>query len=237
MGTVAAGLICVLLQVGCASPAGRKAIPGRETCAVLDSLYRSSGFEKVIIMAGRATFDVEQYRVRGQFNLLAQANGDMGFEFSSGSLLGGQREDISISIVEGVIRVLDRERMKFYEREEVDVMLQDALDLDISAQEIVAIVLGALPPCNNLKNKKIHTSNSGEVVFSGRLADRQVRVVFDPEERRLRSLHWPVYFSTGEVDRLEASYLWAPSGSENQGLEEIVLLIEDRRWRIKLAAN
>ncbi len=234
---VAVGVFCILSLPCCTSLRSRQAVGGPAACVKLDSLYKRSGFEAPMTMAGKATFDIEQYRVRGQFNLLTDAGGRVGFEFSSSSLFGSRREEISLSIVEGTIRVLDRERGEYYEGEEVDVLLRTNLEMDIDAVEILKLVLGTMPSCSSLEQLMFRPKGNGDVLFASRVSDQPVNMTFGGERRKLVALEWPVRFEGGDTDRLRVEYLWEMSATGNSRLKELILRIEEKGWRIKLRAE
>ena len=91
---------------------------GEAACARADSFFATT-LPRPATMSGRATFDVDSYRVRGHFRLELAASGDAVLEFSGSTLLGGHREDAVISLSSDTLRVLDRERGRYYEGEEV----------------------------------------------------------------------------------------------------------------------
>jgi hypothetical protein len=228
------GIFFLLIAMGCATQSGKQALGEADPCSMLDSLYTSSGFESALAMTGKITFDVEQYRIRGQFTLAANPNGEMNFEFSNSTLFGNQHEDISMSIADGAVRVLDRERAKYYEGEDVDAALMEMVGLNLDVREIVSLVLGTMPPCDNLQGKTISLSRSGEIVFASRALDEDARIVFDEGKRRIRRLEWPLSFTEGKISRLQVEYTWEPSEDGSPILERLVLSVPEKGWRIKL---
>ncbi|MFH1754225.1 MAG: hypothetical protein ABIA59_00850 [Candidatus Latescibacterota bacterium] len=230
------GFFCVLLAMSCAPSGGRRSLHEPDPCAMLDSLYQSSGFESAMSMTGKITFDVEQYRIRGQFALTAHLGGDVAFEFSNSALFGSQHEDIAMSIADGVVRALDRERGRYYEGAQVDEQLIDMIGLDLDVREMISLILGAPPDCGGLQDTKISLSRSGEVIFDACAGEGDVRIVFDEEKRRIRRLEWPVRFDNGHSSRLTAEYLWEESGRSTPVLARLVLLVEEKNWRIKLVS-
>jgi hypothetical protein len=228
------GIFCSLIVMGCTAQGQKHAFAETDPCVTLDSLYASSGFESPLSMTGRITFDVEQYRIRGQFTLTADADGEMGFDFSSSVMFGSRHEDISMSMVGGIIRVLDRERGLYYEGEEVNEKLREMLGLNLEVSEIISLVLGALPPCGDLQDKKINLSRSGEVVFTSQLSHRDVRIVFDAERRAIRKFKWPLAFDSGKATPLDVDYTWEQVGGEGRELRRLVLYVPEKGWRIKL---
>ncbi len=230
------GLLGSLIVVGCATQGRKPAIGETDPCRTLDSLYESSGFEKTVSMSGKITFDVEQYRIRGQFTLTANPSGGMGFDFSTSALFGNQHEDISMSTAGGVVRVLDRERGRYYEGEEVDELLKEMVGLDLDVGEIVSLVLGAMPPCGDLQEKRISLSRNGDVVFASRSLDEGVRIVFGGERRTIRKIEWPISFADGKITPLLADYDWENDDGGNRLLKRLVLSVSEKGWRIKLVS-
>jgi hypothetical protein len=229
-------LLCSLIIMGCAGRGRKHALEGADPCATLDSLYASAGFESPLSMTGKITFDVEQYRIRGQFTLTADPQGEMGFDFSSSVLFGSRHEDISMSITGGVVRVLDRERGMYYEAEEVDAQLTEMIGLKLDVGEIIPLVLGAPPPCGNLQDKDIGLSRNGEVVFASRFLGRDVRVVFDDGTRKISKLVWPLSFDSGETASLEVDFTWHQLEGEGRVLKRLVLTVPRKGWRVKLVS-
>jgi hypothetical protein len=89
----------------------------------VDTVF-ARAFPRPLEMRGRATFDVETYRVRGRFELRSSANGDAVLEFGGATLLGGHREDVVVSLSGDTLRLLDRERGRYYEGPEVEEMME-----------------------------------------------------------------------------------------------------------------
>jgi hypothetical protein len=230
------GIFSCLIVMGCAAQGQKHALSEADPCVMLDSLYASAGFEATLSMTGKITFDVEQYRIRGQFTLTVHPEGQMGFEFSSSAMFGSRHEDISMSITGGVVRLLDRERGMYYEAEEVDVQLREMLGLNLDVREVLSLVLGAMPPCGDLQDKKVGLSRNGEVVFASSVRDRDVRIVFDEGRRTIHKFIWPLAFDGGKAASLEVDYTWEQVEGEGPVLKRLVLSVPDKGWRIKLVA-
>jgi hypothetical protein len=232
--TCCIGYFLILFVMGCASHGGGKSLGEMDPCKTLDSLYASSGFESHVSMTGKITFDVEQYRIRGQFTLVAAPDGDMGLDFSNSTLFGSQHEDISVSLAGGVIRVLDRERGAYYEGGDVDEALKEMIGLDPDVGEIVALALGAVPPCANLPGGKIHLAGDGEIVYASRSSGEKIRIAFDEGTRRIRYLEYPLSLSGGKIARLLVDYAWEQSDKGTYSLKKLILSVPSKGWRIKL---
>ena len=231
-----AGIVC-WLAAGCASTGGGRQHLGPGTCASLDTLYQDTGFSSPLKMSGKATFDIEQYQVRGQFTLSATPAGDFVFELSSSLLFGSRREDVVISVADGFLRVLDRERGRYYEGAEVDRLLRRNLELNIDTADLISFLLGGALPCHSLNHTVLSYSRDGQVVFTGLLEQRPVKIVFGAAAGRLVQFEWPLMFTKGRADQLRADYKWRLDSSGRPELTELVVKIESRGWRIKLRSE
>ena len=111
--------------VGCRQRLGAPhPAPTGNADGVADSLLAATLPQRPWSMAGRATFDVEQYRVRGRFRLDVGAEGEFLLEFSGTTLFGGQREDIVVTMARDTLRVFDREHARLYEGADVDELIR-----------------------------------------------------------------------------------------------------------------
>jgi hypothetical protein len=110
------------------------ALRGAAACASADS-FLANAFPRPLSMRGRATFDVDSYRVRGRFDLQLAANGDAVLEFAGSTLLGGHREDAVISLSSDTLRVLDRERGHYYEGDDVTGLVESGTHDELQAIE------------------------------------------------------------------------------------------------------
>jgi hypothetical protein len=235
---VVAGIVG-LLVAGCASTGGRQQHSGLAACARLDTLYQDAGFKSSLKMSGKATFDIEQYRVRGQFTLATTPGGEFVFELSSNLLFGSQREDLVVSIGDGMLRVLDRERGRYYEGAEVDRLLRHELELDIDSAELISLVLGGEIPCRSLEETGLSclASGDGQFVFSGRLEQRPVKIMFGAASGRLTRFEWPILRTGNRADQLQVEYSWGPGTESGPELTDVVVKVDSRGWRIKLRSD
>jgi hypothetical protein len=220
---IAAGVCC--LAAGCAAPALRSVeAPPRQPCRRLAALYRNTGFTDSQEMKGRATFDVEQYRIRGQFSLSTTPAGDFVFELSSSVMFGGQREDLMVSMADGVLQILDRERGQYYEGTET--------------ADILSFLVGQFPPCGELERAAVAPpQKTGETTFTGRLNNRPVKIIFKREDGLLNRLEWPILFTSGRWGELEADYRWSPGPAGEPALSNLTMKVDSRGWRIILQAD
>jgi hypothetical protein len=201
-------------------------------CRTVDSVLALSGWRNNVAMAGRVTFDVRQYRVRGRFQLTAEPDGDLVFEFSGNMVLGGRHEDVVLSWYDGELRVLDRERGRLYEGADVDGLIAEGLGEQWDVADLIRLVTARKPDCSRLSS--VELSGRGERMrLDGRLDGESFRL--DYNGGRLTDASWPVRVVGGSGDRLEVAYTWETvPGAGKRALTSAVLFLEGRRWRIKL---
>jgi len=199
------------------------ALSGEAACARVDSFF-SNALPRPTHMKGHATFDVESYRVRGQFRLDLAANGDAVLEFSGSTLLGGHREDAVISLSSDTLRVLDRERGHFYEGDDVTRMIDSGTGA--RGDWLLALRRALASGCPG-----IETVTVGEDGLSGSGAGGPFSLRL--EGGRLVQATWPNPAPSETFrDRLEVRYRW------NQGQMQLLeALMPARGWRIRLEAD
>ena len=175
-------------------------------------------------MSGRATFDVDSYRVRGHFRLDLAANGDAVLEFSGSTLLGGHREEAVISLASDTLRVLDRERGRYYEGDEVVRMVEQGTHTRGNWKVALGRVLASGCP-------GIETIQADETGLSGSGADGPFSL--KAEAGRLAQATWPNPAPSETFrDRLEVRYRW-----KGGRLDLVEALLPTRGWRIRLEAD
>jgi len=176
-------------------------------------------------MKGRATFDVEQYRVRGRFELRVDDDGAAVLEFSGATLLGGHREEIVVSVLDDTLRVLDRERGRFYEGNEVERLIREETRVPGDWTRALLRVLGEARVC---PAERLETRPDG---LEGVGPDGPFRLKW--RGGHLESAVWPDP-APGETfrDRLEVDYDWTP-----QGLSRLEARLPARGWRVRLEAD
>ena len=175
-------------------------------------------------MHGRATFDVEDYRVRGRFTLKSFANGDAVLEFGGATLLGGHREDVVVSISGDTLRVLDRERGRYWEGDDAGRMLADGSDT--AGDWLLALRRILASGCPGVESLQ-----AGPDGVSGAGADGP----FDlrAPNGHLEGATWPNPAPEDTFrDRLEAEYRWS-----NGKLQELEARLPTRGWRVRLEAD
>jgi hypothetical protein len=202
---------------------GGEAANGADACAQVDSFF-ARAFPRPLEMRGRATFDVESYRVRGRFVLRAMPDGDAVLEFGGATLLGGHREDVVVSITDDTLRVLDRERGRYYEGEDVERLVESGTHTAgawaIGLRRVLADGCGAVVSVRAVEDG-----------LEGKAEDGAFELETDKE--RLTAATWPNPAPEDTFgDRLEVRYRWG-----NAGLLGIEALLPTRGWRVRLEAD
>jgi len=217
-------LLAAALWPACAPPyPSGSALHGDAACARADS-FLAQALPRPATMSGRATFDVDSYRVRGHFRLELSANGDAVLEFSGSTLLGGHREEAVISLVSDTLRVLDRERGHYYEGDEVSRMVEQGThtqgDWRTALQRVLA---SGCPGIKTVQDGENGLTGSGpDGVFSLR-----------SEGGRLVEATWPNPAPSETFrDRLEVRYGW-----KEGRIDLLEARLPARGWRIRLEAD
>lgn len=203
-------------------------------CRALDSLFAASGWREPVAMRGKLTLDVKQYRVRGRFELSATAQGDLTLEITSTTALGGHREDLVLSFYDDTLRVLDRERGQYYEGEEVDGLVSDGVGVEWDLAGVLRQVTVRAARCDRFES----------VSSSPRSHGCEVKGKFDGEdfsldfaEGRIQEANWPAVLGGRPDDHLRITYGWEPAAEGGARLDELVIFLEERRWRAKLISD
>jgi hypothetical protein len=123
--------VALLVSLGCTHFRSHDVVPADDGCALVDSALSGSGLRGGIEARGRVTIDVNQYRVRGRFVMTVTPGGDLTFDIVSTTMIGGHREDAVLSFYADTLRVLDRERGRFYQGADVDAMVADGAGLPV----------------------------------------------------------------------------------------------------------
>jgi hypothetical protein len=191
----------------------------------MDSLLARSLPARPWSMSGHATFDVDQYRVRGRFVLEAGSGGELSFEFSGSTLLGGHREDVAVVLAGDTLRVFDRERGRFYEGDEVDRMVEDGTGVRGDWVGAIAHAAGSFR-CRQVQ--RVHMTDTGA---AGELSPGSFRL--DVKDGRLTKGTWPDPVGSDTFsDRLEIRYAW-----RGAVLSQLVAALPERGWRVRLDAD
>jgi hypothetical protein len=196
-------------------------------------------------MTGRVRIDVKQYRVTGRFRMMSTGDGDVTFEFTGTMALGGHHEDAVVSFHGGELRILDRERARFYEGAEAVALIRDGLDVDWDLAQLIRRITAQLPDCERLSTVS-YSRRDGSARLEGRLDGTGFKLEF--EDGRIVEASWPVQSEGGPEDRMNVTYRWEvadPAGDAQNGqaavrgaaLRQVVVFLEGRRWRIKLDAK
>lgn len=199
---------------------------GPAACSSLDSALATGGLEEGLAMDGRVTIDAEQYRVRGRFTLTLSAQGDLVFEMTSTTAIGGHREDAVFSFFADTLRVLDREHGRYYEGVDVDAMVSDALGADLDVAELVRRVTARPLDCARLEALRLRRDG-----LDGRIDGGAFEVGF--RAGRIASAVWPLP-RTDRAGResLSAAYSW-----RGDRLTGLTLWVPEERWRIRLTGE
>ncbi len=208
-----------------------------DRCALLDSLFGSSGFGTPVVVEGKATVDANDYHMRGKIRLDARAPGDVVFEFASSILFGNRREDFLLSLHADTVRIIDRERGAYYEGSEAEEFLAESMGTDFGVPTMLFLALGGHPSCDELSDVRITTGRDGNVVCTGKHLGERFRVVFEGRGPKLKSAVWPVRSERYRDDRLEIDYRWEDGDGGAPVLKEIVMWLEIREWRCKIKAG
>jgi hypothetical protein len=208
---------------GCRQRVGAAgAVSDRDACRTVDSLLASTLPGRPWSLAGRATFDVEEYRVRGRFKLEVNAAGELLLEFSGSTLFGGHREDLVVSLARDTLSVFDREGGRFYQGEEVDDLIRRGTGTGGAWVEGIGRVVG-ISGCGAVE--ALERRGTG-------LAGKFVTGVFrlETDEGRLVRAVWPDPTQAETFDdRLEVTYGW-----RDGRLCELAATLPVRGWRVRL---
>jgi hypothetical protein len=219
-----ASVLAAALLASCGPhyPSG-STLHGEAACARADSFF-AVALPRPARMSGRATFDVDSYRVRGHFRLELSKSGDAVLEFSGSTLLGGHREDAVISLSSDTLRVLDRERGRYYEGEQVADMVESGTHTEGAWLLGLQRVLASGCP-------GIETARADETGLSGAGADGPFSLQL--EGGRLAEATWPNPAPSETFrDRLEVRYRW-----KDGQMVLLEALLPERGWRIRLEAD
>src|SRR5262245_9394106 len=196
-------------------------LQGGAAQAAFDSLL-SAAMPQPLAASGDALLDVEQYRFRGHVNLKTTVEGDAAIELSGSSLFGGHREDVAVSLADDTLRVLDRERGRFYEGDSLDDLLWEGTEARANWPLVVERML-ALPG----SGEGLQTLAVDENGARGATAEGTIRL--DVDRGRLQKAVWPNPIASATFDdRLEVEYAW-----EGERLREITATLPERGWRVR----
>lgn len=201
-------------------------VPAGDACDVVHETLAGGGLADSVDIVGRATIDVDQYHVRGTFHLAWTPSGDVVFEVTSTTVIGGHREDAVFSLYGGTLRLLDRERGRYYEGAEVDDLVADALDMPIDVAAAVNRLTGRPPACGRISDVRVRAGSGSRV--EGRLSERPFRV--ETVAGRVVRGEWPLERRDGRSgDHIEVDYRW-----RGRSLVGMTIWVPERGWRVKL---
>lgn len=221
-----AALALILSVTGCTRFARSPdaVLSGERACAVLDSALASSGLHDPLDLKGKVTIDVNQYRVRGRFRLTLSVEGDMLFEMNSTTMIGGHREDVVLSYYADTVRVLDRERGRLYQGDEVDASMEEGTDVPLDMRELLRRVLTRPVECARVTD--LRRSDDGDL--DGRIDGGSFELRFD--RGRLGGAKWPLPLRGGSPgERFACTYSWVGGR-----LDSFVVYVRRSGWRVKL---
>jgi hypothetical protein len=200
-----------------------RAASGAGVCEALDAILTDAMPARPWTLRGHATFDVEDYRVRGRFRLEVLSRDAMLFEFEGTTLFGGHREDVAVTLTGETLRVLDRERGVLYEGTEVDDLVWKGTGTRGGWTGAIREVAGLAPGCD----ARSELSNDGEHV-SGLTPSGAFVLTLDAG--RLVRAWWPDPTSSRTYsDRLDIRYQW-----DAGALRGVAIALPVRGWRIRL---
>jgi len=228
-------VLCAVVLAGCAgvrSGGGQFDVVDSVACDVLEDVFSASGWRDSMEFAGRIKLDVKQYRVQGRFNATSSPEGNFVFEFTGTMAMGSHHENVIVSLQEGDLYVLDRERGRFYEGDETAELLRDGLGLDWDMVELIRRITALPPPCGRLSEVEIENGGRGRVNVKGRVDGESFGAGFQGD--RIREASWPVISRGRRVDRLKLDYEWRPDETGRIRLERLQAFLDGRRWRMIL---
>lgn len=200
-----------------------RVVSGPRACAALDSVLARALPERPWSLSGRATFDVDDYRVRGRYRMTVRSRDDIAFEFEGTMLLGGHREDVAVWIAGDTLRVLDRERGAFYEGPAVEEMIERGTGTRGAWAGAIRAVAGFAPVCDRRLEMRDDGEHASGLIDGGAF-------VLTTRDGRLQRASWPDPTASRTFsDRLDVRYEWrAGTGSG------ITVSLPVRGWRIRL---
>jgi hypothetical protein len=224
-----AGVVLLALAVAACGPKTidtTRVVRGAKACASLDSVLARGLPGRPWRCSGKATFDVEEYRVRGRYRLTVSGRQSILFEFEGTMLLGGHREDIAVSLEDDTLRVLDREHGAYYAGDDVNALIQRGTGTGGDWVGAIRALVGYTPECS----ERLEIRGDGEHV-SGLLDGGAF--VLTTDGRRLQRASWPdPTASRTYSDRLDVRYEW-----DAGRLAGITVSLPKRGWRIKLTVE
>jgi hypothetical protein len=232
----------LLVLVSCAQARYGAAGSAENPCKLIDSLYARAFLQAPFVLKGKARFDVNQYRLRGQFVLTvrpagpaspgsAGTPGTVSFDFVSSSYFGSQREDMTITLSNGITGILDRERDTYLEGGDADRFIAERLGVKGDFKQVIDLALGVPPACGTMQPARATTTAGGGMSIRGTVRGQPARVDFAGPARKLREIAWPFEVEAGRMRELRISYGWADDGDR---LEALTMTLGDLQWQIKL---
>jgi hypothetical protein len=223
---VALWLALAVAACGPKSVETTRVVRGSQACAALDSVLARALPARPWKCTGKATFDVEEYRVRGRYRLTVGGRGSLLFEFEGTMLLGGHREDIAVSLEDDTLRVLDREHGAYYAGGDVDALIERGTGTRGDWVGAVRAVGGFTPECSERLEMRADGEHVSGLIDGGAF-------VLTTDGLRLGRASWPdPTASRTYSDRLEVAYDW-----DAGRLAAITVSLPRRGWRIRLTVE
>jgi hypothetical protein len=220
------GLVCALTGCGPKTVETTRMESGERACEALDSVLARSLPARPWALAGRATFDVDDYRVRGRYSLTVDASASALFEFTGTMLFGGHREDIVLSLSADTLRVLDREHGAYYQGAQVDDLIERGTRTRGEWVAALRSILGFAGACSETLEMRTDGEHVSGLVDGG-------AYVLSMEGGRLLNASWPdPTASRTYSDRLDVRYAW-----RGDALASLTMALPVRGWRIVLTVE
>lgn len=157
--SLAIGLLCVAITESCATFGPPRApVPCDERFeALLPAIHAGEGLEIV----GRMRMDLGQYRVRGLLRIIYSPGENAArIDFRSSSLFGAIEEDLTLLVGDGLI-LYDRERGRYFGNDSSLALVEGGIGERITPEDILGVLLFALPRCGDLRSAAIEYSRAG----------------------------------------------------------------------------
>jgi hypothetical protein len=238
-------VICGLVIAGLNGCSGMKHRPQDAapplSCTKFDSLYSHALYETPFRLLGKAKFDLSQHQLRGRFDLAVSGEGTTAFDFVSSSLFGAHREEVTLYLTTGTLRIIDRERDLFYEGEDADAYIMEILETDRSILDILSLILRNESACGRFDSMSLEPGKSMDksLHIYGMESGEPVRFTISRPAGKVVEITWPVQMMDGSREILQITFDWRRTGDggNDEELREITLYLEKRSWRLKLTVS
>jgi len=160
--SLAIGLLCVAITAAAQSCAtfGPPRVPApcdEKFEALFPAIHAGDGLEIV----GRMRMDLARYRVRGLLRIIYSPGEHAArIDFRSSSLFGAVEEDLTLLVGDGLI-LYDRERGRYFGNDSSLALVEGGIGERITPEDILGVLLFALPRCAELRSPVIEYSLAG----------------------------------------------------------------------------